>query len=245
MRRLVALHGFTGCGADFKALERALSGARSVVTPEWPGHGAKSGLREERGYSLQSHLDAVTEAAGDSEVELLGYSLGGRIALHWALAHPDRVRRLILVSASPGLRTERERAERTAADLALAEFIRAQGVDAFLHYWHGQSMFHSLRSLPRETLDEILARRRNNDAEGLALSLRHVGTGSLPSLWERLGELKMPVDLVTGSLDVKFGALAREMVTLIPRARHGEVEDAGHAVHLERPGDLAAAVTGR
>lgn len=245
MRKLVALHGFTGCGSDFRLLNASLESDRKLIAPDWPGHGTKSGLRNVSGYSLESHMRVIDEATAGESVELLGYSMGGRLALHYALSRPERVARLVLVGASPGLRTEAERLERRAGDAALADFIRSQGVGAFMRYWHGQTMFQTLLSLPDERLREVMASRGRNDPEGLSLSLLHVGTGALPSLWERLHELKMPVDLVTGTKDLKFTAIGREMVTLIPRARLGEVDDAGHAVHLERPDDLAAAVLRR
>lgn len=245
MRKLVALHGFTGCGSDFRFLNALLESDRKLIAPDWPGHGTKSGLRNESDYSLESHMRVIDEAAAGESVELLGYSMGGRLALHYALTRPERVGRLILVGASPGLRTEAERLERRAGDAALADFIRSQGVAAFMRYWHGQTMFQTLQALPDERLREVMASRGRNDPEGLSLSLLHVGTGALPSLWERLHELKMPVDLVTGAHDAKFASIGREMVTLIPRARLGEVDDAGHAVHLERPDDLAAAVLRR
>lgn len=245
MKRLVALHGFTGCGSDFRFLNVLLESDRKLIAPDWPGHGTKSGLRDGSDYSLESHMQVIDEATAGESVELLGYSMGGRLALHYALSRPERVARLILVGASPGLRTETERRERRAGDAALADFIRSQGVAAFMRYWHGQTMFQTLQSLPDERLREIMASRGRNDPEGLALSLLHVGTGALPSLWERLHELKMPADLVTGAHDAKFASIGREMVTLIPRARLGEVDDAGHAVHLERPDDLAAAILRR
>lgn len=245
MRKLVALHGFTGSGSDFRLLNALLESDRKLIAPDWPGHGTKSGLRNESGYSLESHMRVIDEATAGESVELLGYSMGGRLALHYALSRPERVVRLILIGSSPGLRTEAERLERRSGDAALADFIRSQGVAAFMRYWHGQTMFQTLQSLPDERLREVMAARGRNDPEGLSLSLLHVGTGALPSVWERLHELKMPVDLVTGTKDLKFTAIGREMVTLIPRARLGEVDDAGHAVHLERPDDLAAAVLRR
>lgn len=245
MRKLVALHGFTGCGSDFRLLNALLESDRKLIAPDWPGHGTKSGLRNESEYSLESHMRVIDDATAGESVELLGYSMGGRLALHYALSRPERVGRLILIGSSPGLRTEAERLERRAGDAALADFIRSQGVAAFMRYWHGQTMFQTLQSLPDERLREVMASRGRNDPEGLSLSLLHVGTGALPSVWERLHELKMPVDLVTGRKDLKFTAIGREMVTLIPRARLGEVDDAGHAVHLERPDDLVAAVLRR
>lgn len=245
MMRLVVLHGFTGRKEDFNPLAECLEESRNLVALDWPGHGQRSALRAEADYSLGSHLRIIDEGAGDGEIELLGYSMGGRLALHWALAHPERVRRLILVGASPGLKTEAERRERVTGDAALAEFIRSQGTAAFMRYWHGQTMFQTLQRMPTERISQVMESRGRNDPEGLALSLLHVGTGALPSLWDRLHELRMPVDLLTGSLDAKFTALGREMVTRIPRARLGEVEEAGHAVHLERPADLAAAILRR
>ncbi|MFM9001843.1 MAG: 2-succinyl-6-hydroxy-2,4-cyclohexadiene-1-carboxylate synthase [Opitutia bacterium] len=245
MKRLVALHGFTGRGGDYDRLADELPGEIKVVAPDWPGHGAKGGLRDKDAYSLAGHLRVIDAAAEDGPIDLLGYSMGGRIALHWALANPARVSRLILIGASPGLRSPSERDERTAADSALAEFIRTRGTDAFIRYWHTQTMFRTLLSMQDESTRTIVAGRHRNDAEGLALSLEHVGTGALPSLWERLPELRMPVDLVTGSEDAKFCAIARTMTTLMPRARYGEVDGAGHAVHLERAGDLAAVILRR
>lgn len=159
--------------------------------------------------------------------------------MHWALAHPGRVARLILIGASPGLATVTEREERRLADARLADFIRTRGLDAFFGYWHNQTFFQPLLRLPEERLRPILERRRRNDPEGLALSLDNVGTGTLPSLWPRLRELRCPVDLVTGEHDVKFTRLAHEIGARLPKARISVIEGAGHAVHLERPGDVA------
>jgi 2-succinyl-6-hydroxy-2,4-cyclohexadiene-1-carboxylate synthase len=107
-------------------------------------------------------------------------------------------------------------------------------------YWHHQPFFHSLFKLPSERLNPLLAQRALNHPEALALSLENVGTGTLPSLWHRLKEIRFPVDLITGEFDPKFTELALQMGTHMPRARLSVVEQAGHAVHLEQPGDLAA-----
>jgi 2-succinyl-6-hydroxy-2,4-cyclohexadiene-1-carboxylate synthase len=190
-------------------------------------------------YSLPAHLDLISEAASAPQVTLLGYSMGGRLALHWAIAHPERVHRLILVGASPGLATPEERDERRLGDATLAEFIRTRGLEAFFKYWHNQTFFQPMLRLPAEQLGPILERRLANDPEGLALSLENVGTGTLPSLWHRLKEIRFPVDLVSGEHDVKFTRLAHEMGAHLPKARHSVVEGAGHPVHLEKPADLA------
>jgi 2-succinyl-6-hydroxy-2,4-cyclohexadiene-1-carboxylate synthase len=239
MNTIVSLHGFTGEGADFEAIRAALSSDAKFNTPDLPGHGSRRHQRDLRDYSIEAHLALITEAATSPQITLLGYSLGGRLALHWALAHPERVARLILIGASPGLATGAEREERRLADATLADFIRTRGLDAFFKYWHTQTFFQPLLKLPSDRLDPILARRHRNDPEGLALSLDNVGTGTLPSLWPRLKELRCPVDLVTGEYDEKFTRLAREMGAHLPKARLSVVENAGHAVHLERPEDVA------
>jgi 2-succinyl-6-hydroxy-2,4-cyclohexadiene-1-carboxylate synthase len=241
---VVALHGFTGEGDDFAPLRSFLPSGLALRTPDWPGHGSRKGLRDLSAYSLAEHLRLISEAAESPQVTLLGYSMGGRLALHWAIAHPERVRRLILVGASPGLASPEEREERRLADATLAGFIRTRGLEAFFRYWHNQTFFQPMLGLPPETLGPILARRALNDPEGLALSLENVGTGTLPSLWHRLGEIRFPVDLVTGEHDAKFTRIAREMGRHLPKARLSVIEDAGHALHLERPADLAMLLEG-
>jgi len=239
MPPILALHGFTGQGTDFDPLRACLEPGMTLLAPDLPGHGSRRFLRHHAEYSLHAHLETITAAAAAPQVTLLGYSMGGRLALHWAIAHPERVRRLILVGASPGLATPEERDERRHGDATLAEFIRTRGLEAFFKYWHNQTFFQPMMRLPAEQLAPILARRSQNDPEGLALSLENVGTGTLPSLWHRLNELRMPVDLVTGEHDAKFTRLALEMGSRLPKARHSVIEDAGHAVHLEKPADLA------
>ena len=239
MNQIVALHGFTGQGADFETLNACLPPEATLVAPDLPGHGSQRSLRDLAAYSLPAHLKIISEAATSPQITLLGYSMGGRLALHWAIAHPERIRRLILVGGSPGLATSEERDERRLSDATLAEFIRTRGLEAFFKYWHNQTFFQSMMRLPKERLDPILARRAGNDPEGLSLSLENVGTGTLPSLWHRLKEIRFPVDLVTGEHDVKFTRLAHEMGAHLPKARHSVIEGAGHAVHLEKPADLA------
>ena len=239
MNTIVTIHGFTGESADFDLVREFLPAHARLNAPDLPGHGSRRHLRATSDYSIEAHLALITEAATTPQITLLGYSLGGRLALHWALAHPERIARLILIGASPGLATSAEREERRLGDATLADFIRTRGLDAFFKYWHNQTFFQPLLRLPEARLRPILERRHRNNPEGLALSLDNVGTGTLPSLWPRLKELRCPVDLVTGEHDEKFTRLAREMGAHLPKARLSVIEGAGHAVHLERPADLA------
>ncbi len=246
MPKVVTLHGFTGCGKDFDPLKEYLDPRFEVIAPDFPGHGQRNHQDRPSDYSLHAHLNVISEAAGSTNeaVTLVGYSMGGRLALHWALTHPTRVRRLILIGASPGLRTPDEREERIRGDQALAQFIRVEGLNKFLKYWNTKTFFKPLLALPAERLDPILIRRQKNNPEALALSLEHVGTGILPSLWERLLDIKCPTDLVVGEHDGKFIEIAHAMAERMPKSRLSIIEEAGHAVHLEKPQDLATLIEG-
>jgi len=178
-------------------------------------------------------LDAQTEHL--DRFDLVGYSMGGRIALHVALARPEHVRRLVLESASPGLDTERGRAERRAEDEALADWIEEEGVAAFVEHWTTLPLFESHRALSPETKERIRRLRMENRAAGLAGALRGLGTGALPGLWGRLDELACPVLLIAGALDTKFVRIAREMAPSIQNVRLEEIDGAGHTIHLEAP----------
>ncbi len=163
-----------------------------------------------------------------------GYSMGGRLALQLALDAPEIVRRLVLVSTTAGIDDEADRAARRADDAALAATIEHDGVDAFLERWLAQPLFASVRSDAPGVAD-----RRLFTAAQLAGALRDLGTGEMTPLWDRLGELAIPVLVVHGMHDAKFTAIAHRLAGAIPGARLAAVE-CGHAIPLERPAELAA-----
>jgi 2-succinyl-6-hydroxy-2,4-cyclohexadiene-1-carboxylate synthase len=164
----------------------------------------------------------------------VGYSMGGRLCLRLALDRPEVVSRLVLVSASPGLRGDAERTARVANDEALARDLERDGLDAFLVRWLAQPMFASIPP-GRSGLDD----RRRLDPAYVAACLRVLGSGAMAPMWDRLAELRMPVLVVTGAHDQKFDAIGVEMCAQIgPNARHERL-DGGHALLLERPVELA------
>jgi 2-succinyl-6-hydroxy-2,4-cyclohexadiene-1-carboxylate synthase len=180
-------------------------------------------------------------AVAPSRFVLAGYSMGGRIAVHAALALGERVQRLVLISASPGLADTAERAARRQADEQLAERIERLEIEEFAREW---ALTPVLGGLPPEVLAAVHADRLRSTPAGLARALRRLGTGALPSVWERLGELAMPVTLIAGERDQKFGQIAERMSERLPSVRVQIVAGAGHAVHLERPdrvGEIIAA----
>lgn len=239
----VLLHGFTGSAAGWgAAVADGLAGAGlPPVLVDLPGHGGRAGEADPARFTLEATLELV-EAAGAWPADLVGYSMGGRVALHFAAARPDLVRRLVLESASPGLETDDERRARRASDEALAQRILADGLDAFLDFWERQPIFESRGRLETEVSQHHHRLRLANDPRSLAAALRGLGTGALPSLWGSLSGLDVPTLLIVGELDGKFVEIGRRMMDAMPRARLVVVPGAGHTVHLERPGDWLEAV---
>jgi 2-succinyl-6-hydroxy-2,4-cyclohexadiene-1-carboxylate synthase len=236
---LVLLHGFTGSAAGWGThLERLTEAGMRVVALDMLGHGASDAPADPARYGIEHCRDDILAVLAvlnivPERAYLLGYSMGGRIALFTALAAPFRG--VILESASPGIADPDERAARRASDADLAERIEREGVPAFVDYWTNIPLFVSQRSLPPAVQSEIRAQRLRNSSSGLANSLRGVGTGSQPSLHDRLADLTCPALLIAGALDAKYTAIAHAMHAAIPHSTMQIVPDVGHAVHLERP----------
>jgi 2-succinyl-6-hydroxy-2,4-cyclohexadiene-1-carboxylate synthase len=227
--RVVLVHGFTQTLASWGPLADRLRAHWQVVRVDLPGHGGSDAVRAD--------LPEAARLLAAGSAAYLGYSLGGRVCLRLALDRPDLVGALVLVGASPGIAAAGERAERRAADEALARELERDGVAAFLDRWLAGPLF---ATLPAGRSGR--AERLGNSAAGLAAALRLLGVGAQEPLWARLPRLAAPVLLVAGELDGKFAELAGRMAAAIgPRARVALVPGAGHAAHLEQPerfGDL-------
>jgi 2-succinyl-6-hydroxy-2,4-cyclohexadiene-1-carboxylate synthase len=235
---LVLLHGFTNTGASWDDVMAALPERYRPLAPDLRGHGSSSDLRP---VTLRAVVaDLSTAATGP--FELVGYSMGGRLALHVALALPARVRRLVLIGASPGIADPGARERRRAADERLADEVEQMTIEAFADRWARTAV---LADQPADVQAAVRAQRLRSTPAGLAAALRGLGTGALPSLWERLDELAIPVDLIVGERDAKFRATAEEMATGLRDARLHVVGGAGHAVHLEAPRAVAELIAGR
>ena len=239
------LHGFTGCSSSWG---RALAALRTlggdVSALDLPGHGARGVVRDSSASSLESILSEVDESLSPEggNRALIGYSMGGRIALHYAHGNPGRLDRLVLESASPGLDSEEERAQRIAADEELADALEREGLEAFVDRWEALPLFATQRALPGSIREELRERRLLGHASGLAWALRVLGTGRLPSLWDALPGIDVPTLVLVGGLDAKFLEIGERMAEQLPRASLHVVPDAGHAIHLERPDAWAQAV---
>jgi 2-succinyl-6-hydroxy-2,4-cyclohexadiene-1-carboxylate synthase len=230
---LVFLHGFGGTRHAWDRVIAQLDPQRyRPLALDLPGHGEMGSYN--RPITFAACVEEVLAAASESFV-LCGYSLGGRIAQHVALAAPERVSRLVLVSTSPGIEDAAERARRRAADRELAEGLERLPFEDFIERWGAQPLFAEdppeVGALARE--DQL-----RNNPRALAAAMRGLGTGEMESLWHRLGELTMPVTIVVGDRDAKFGALGERMRDLLPAGRLVRIAG-GHRLPLENPSALA------
>lgn len=247
------LHGFMGSGADWSGVVEALRRQYRCVCVDLPGHGASRGLPA-AAYTVDGVTEAlagVLDALGLAQAAVVGYSMGGRMALAFAVRYPARCRRLVVESASPGLRTDAERAARRAADEARAARLEAEGLAAFVADWYRQPLFESLYARP-DLRDAMQASRLRNDPHELARALRGLGPAEQPSYWEalctRLLEMEVPILAVAGARDGTYAEVVERMGVLNPWVRTAIVPNAGHNVHAEYPSafvDLLADFLGR
>jgi 2-succinyl-6-hydroxy-2,4-cyclohexadiene-1-carboxylate synthase len=237
-RTVVMLHGFTHTGASWDAVVRTLAAERySAIAPDVRGHGMASELAP---VELDAVIDDVDRVAERQRFTLVGYSMGGRIAVHVALALRARIERLVLIGASPGIADDDERERRVEADEELARWIeREPSIELVARRWEQTPI---LQGQPPEVAAFVHEQRLRNTPAGLARALRGLGTAALPSAWERLGALDMPVVLVVGQRDRKFTAIAERMAGLLPCSEIVVVPGVGHAVHLEAPEAIARVV---
>jgi 2-succinyl-6-hydroxy-2,4-cyclohexadiene-1-carboxylate synthase len=224
---VLLVHGFTQTHRSWDRLVPRLNeGGHRTIAVDAPGHGRSAQHRTD----LDAGGDLLVETAG-RRATYVGYSMGGRLALHAAVRHPGDVTAVVLVGATAGLDTDDERRARRDADEALARDLERDGLDAFLERWLRNPLFATL-PVDAAGVDD----RRTNTVDGLAASLRLTGTGTQRPLWDDLRELTMPVLLVAGELDTKFTALARRLAGAWGGPADVElIEGAGHACHLERP----------
>jgi 2-succinyl-6-hydroxy-2,4-cyclohexadiene-1-carboxylate synthase len=233
---LVLLHGFTGSAANWAVVRPYFELHFKTTAVDLLGHGQTDSPDDPQRYSIEQAADdlntLLTALQPNQPAHLLGYSMGGRLALYTALTYPTLIRTLVLESASPGLKSEAERTARRAHDQQLAAKIEAEGLQAFVDDWTNQPLF---ATQPDTVRNRLRAQRLQNNPAGLASSLRGMGTGVQPSLWERLGELTCPTVLITGEHDAKYAAIAQEMQPMIPDCKTVVVPGAGHSVHAEQP----------
>ncbi|MCS6835765.1 MAG: 2-succinyl-6-hydroxy-2,4-cyclohexadiene-1-carboxylate synthase [Anaerolineae bacterium] len=242
---VLILHGFTGRAESNMPLARTLRDAGfGIIMPDLLGHGRTIAPYDPIRYRMeQAAADLLTlcDQIDPAKLHLVGYSMGGRLALYLATQQPDRWYSLVLESASPGLADPIARAERRAEDNLLAAEIEARGIEWFVRYWGKLPLWRTQNADQREALRR---ERLQNDPKGLATSLRGMGTGVQPSLWNDLDRITCPTLLIAGRRDSKFLEVAHAMQARMRQARLSVFPGTGHAVHVEKPEDFQRQVLG-
>ncbi|MGB3534077.1 MAG: 2-succinyl-6-hydroxy-2,4-cyclohexadiene-1-carboxylate synthase [Microcoleaceae cyanobacterium] len=231
---ILLLHGFMGNCNDFQNCIPQLYSSFSCLTVDLPGHGKTQILGDESYYTISKTatiLICLLKDLNISKVYLFGYSMGGRLALYLMIHYPQYFERVILESASPGLRTDQERSQRFKVDINRAKQLESQDFKQFLINWYNQPLFHTLKS--HSKFNEVLSRRLQNNPDELAKSLRNMGTGIQPSLWKNLSKNKILLLLIVGQYDDKFIQINQQMAALSQQTTLKIIPNCGHNIHLE------------
>jgi 2-succinyl-6-hydroxy-2,4-cyclohexadiene-1-carboxylate synthase len=230
------LHGFTQSGRSWQEVISAMPAGWRFVVPDLRGHG-ETRLRPGAACTIEAcraDLEMLWGHLGIDRTHLVGYSMGGRLALHVAARHPERLLSLLTIGAHAGLEPQ-ARQGRKLDDEALADRIKKDGVEAFVDYWAGLPLFAGLERRGSTFVGRLRAERLKNTVAGLDCSLRGMGAGVMDPVWDQLGRVTVPCTFVAGRLDHGYLASARRLAASVPNGRVEIVPRAGHAVHQERP----------
>jgi len=239
---IVMFHGFTGSTGTWHQFVKDWGAGYQIILVDLPGHGQTETPIPRSMEECCHDLAQLFDMLGLDTFHLIGYSMGGRTALSYAMLYPKSVRSLILESASPGIQEKAERQERVAKDQQLAQRIEKNGLVSFVDFWQEIPLFHSQKRLPPNVQRQIRSERLSQSVEGLAQSLRYMGTGSQPSWWSMLQQFRQPVLLLVGELDDKFITINKKMQKEWESANLMICNDAGHAIHVEKPAKFGTLV---
>lgn len=248
------LHGFLGSAQDWCDVITFFSDECWCLAVDLPGHGKTVVNGSDENYRMENCANGLVDFLDSLDIgkcDIVAYSMGGRLVLYMAVNFPDRFNRVVLESASPGLKTEQERQDRRAHDNMLAEHLETGSLKQFLKEWYDQPLFATLKQ-DKKRFAKLLTNRINNNkgglatgpVTGLATSLRMMGAGVQRSLWDQLHEIQARLLLIVGEKDDKFKRIAAEMAPKCPRASICIVQGAGHNVHWEKPEEYARTVKG-
>lgn len=243
---IIAIHGFTGDSTTMFPLIEASRGSWPALLVDVIGHGASSAPEHLEHYTMASVVDQILALIGPREpgtVHLVGYSMGGRIALSMAARAPWFFASVSTISATAGIEDPAERSQRYDLDNELALELEQLGVAQFVQQWLEQPLFSSyVAALSSSEYDQTVSQRSAQSARGLANSLRATGTGAMPPLWTSLQGLRSPLLAIAGELDTKFVEIAERLGATAPNGRTRIVSGAGHVVHVENLDEVSSAL---
>ena len=235
---VMLLHGFTGSMNTWNAFIEDYKHCFQFISLDLLGHGLTEAPNDATRYEMQNATKDIKDLLLELNIQsahILGYSMGGRLALGFAVHYPEFVQTLTLESSSPGLDDEKERKDRIVRDAQLAERIRDFGIERFVDEWGKIPLFASQERLSDHKKAVIREERVSHKSIGVQNSLLGMGTGSQPSFWSKLEELHFPVLLLVGELDEKFVHIGRKMQNLLNISQFETIIDTGHAIHVEEP----------
>lgn len=230
------LHGFMSNHHDFDQIYPRLSG--TVIIPDLLGHGQTTAPVTKvfsMTQQVEDLIDLLTALKIQQPLHLVGYSMGGRIALGFAIAHPEKIVHLFLESSRPGLESKVQRTKRQAHDAKLADQLMTEPLSKFVAHWTDLPLFQSQQALPEIVKMRIKQQRLRQRPKQLAKSLRQIGTGQQPNYWPKLKSFTKPVTIITGQLDPKFTKIGQIMAEQLPHSQHISLPNLGHNTHIEAP----------
>jgi 2-succinyl-6-hydroxy-2,4-cyclohexadiene-1-carboxylate synthase len=234
---LLLLHGFTGSTKTWEPFMEIWKDHFKIIAVDLIGHGLSDSPADDRRYTMEhtiQDLNFILDQLGIKKTHVLGYSMGGRVAIAFAGHFPQKIISLILESTSPGLPTEEERSARRMQDEALADEIEQKGLVAFVQKWENLPLFATQKKLPQSIQNKIRKQRLSQSPQGLANSLRGMGTGHQPSYWSKLHSFHFPVLVLAGDEDPKYCQIAHKMAEVLPQSQVKIIPGAGHTIHLEK-----------
>jgi 2-succinyl-6-hydroxy-2,4-cyclohexadiene-1-carboxylate synthase len=242
LQTVVLLHGFTGSTKSWNEVINLLPTNIRIIAIDLTGHGSSSADIGPKRFRMQEQVKDIKTLFDHLNLlnfTLIGYSMGGRIALAYACTYPHQVTKLLLESASAGIENRDERLMRIKTDERLAKMIENEGLSSFIDFWEEIPLFQSQKQLSKQ---KKKSERMEQDPVGMASSLRGIGTGTQPSYWSQLSQLTFPVVCITGEFDDKFKKIAVRMSSMIKNVQHIEVLGTGHAIHVENPVQFATII---
>ena len=234
------LHGFMGSLADYQGIDP--TGTRIYLNLFGFGTQSQTVVQPKRFMVRQQVTDIyqLLDKLAIDQVNLVGYSMGARLALAMGIMMPERVNHLVLESGTAGLPTQPMRQKRIIADTHKAEHVMQVGMPTFIHEWEQLPLFKSQQNMSKQQQLFMHEQRINQNAQNVANSLRFFGTGAMPNLWPELAYVKLPVTLITGTSDDKFTRINKNMQERLPNVQWQQVPQAGHNVHFEQPSQVTA-----
>ncbi|MEB6242240.1 2-succinyl-6-hydroxy-2,4-cyclohexadiene-1-carboxylate synthase [Staphylococcus gallinarum] len=243
---LIMLHGFISDQSTFDEHLETMSEAVNILTVDLPGHGQDASDKDKVWDFdfICNELNDTLANFTDYQIYLHGYSMGGRIALYYALNGVVKLQGLLLESTSPGLQEDAARTERQQVDFARAKVLDIAGLEIFVNDWEKLPLFYTQYDLDKELKKQIREMRLSQDPTRLAKALRDYGTGVMPNLWPMISQITTPTCIIVGELDKKFCKIAESMKQLIPQSDIYDISKSGHTVHVEQQQEFDKIVLG-